>query len=191
MQDATAAYDFLIHPGLSNSGVDHWQSYWCMALRNSTRVVQDEWDAPQLRSWLTRLDASIANGTRPAILICHSLACALAAHWAARAKPGRVKGVMLVAPADVDSPAHTPECIRNFAPLPLAPFPVPSLVVASRDDTFLSFERARQLAAHWGADFCDAGELGHINSECRLHLWPQGLLMLGQLIARIENKDMA
>lgn len=187
MIDATGTYDFLIHPGLSNSGVDHWQSYWCMALRNSTRVVQDEWDAPQPQAWLARLDAAIANGTRPAILICHSLACALAAHWAARAQPGRVKAVMLVAPADVDSPAHTPDSVRAFAPLPRAPFPTPSLIVASRNDTYLDFSHAQELARVWGSDFCDAGELGHINSECRLHLWPQGLLLLGQLIARIQD----
>lgn len=187
MQDATASYDFLIHPGLGNSGVDHWQSYWCMAFRNSTRVVQDEWDAPQPQAWMARLDATIANGTRPAILICHSLACALAAHWAARNNPGRIKGVMLVAPADVDSPTHTPDSVRAFAPLPLNKFPVPSLVVASRNDSFLAFERARQIATHWGSDFCDVGELGHINSECRLGLWPQGLLLLGQLIVRIEQ----
>jgi predicted alpha/beta hydrolase family esterase len=68
MRDATNDYDFLALPGLSNSGVDHWQSYWCLAFRNASRVLQDEWDQPVLADWLARLDAAIAGGTRPAVL---------------------------------------------------------------------------------------------------------------------------
>ena len=48
MRDVTADYDFLILPGLGNSGVDHWQSYWALAFRNGTRVLQDDWDNPKL-----------------------------------------------------------------------------------------------------------------------------------------------
>jgi len=186
MRDATDAYDFLVLPGLSNSGVDHWQSYWCMAFRNASRVLQDEWDNPRLADWLPRLEAAIANGTRPAVLICHSLSCSLAAHWAARNKPGRVAAALLVAPSDVESDAHTPPSTRDFAPIPLKPFPVPSLVVASVDDPFVTVARAEQFAKAWGSDFSNAGELGHINSASRLGLWPQGLLMLGQLLARVK-----
>jgi predicted alpha/beta hydrolase family esterase len=52
MRDATSDYDFLVLPGLGNSGVDHWQSYWCMAFRNATRVLQDSWDNPRPDAWL-------------------------------------------------------------------------------------------------------------------------------------------
>jgi predicted alpha/beta hydrolase family esterase len=186
MLDATDKFDFLVLPGLSNSGVDHWQSYWCMAFRNATRVIQDEWDNPRLADWLPRLDTAIANGARPAVLICHSLSCSLAAHWAARGNKGRVVGALLVAPSDVESDIHTPPSTRDFAPIPLKPFPVPSLVVASIDDPFVTIERAQQFATAWGSDFCNAGELGHINSASKLGLWPQGLLMLGQLLARVR-----
>ena len=185
MRDITGDFDFLILPGLGNSGVDHWQSYWGMALRNSSRVLQDDWDNPKLSDWLPRLDAAIANGTRPAVLICHSLSCALAAHWAARGKTGRVKAAFLVAPSDVEDASHTPESTRDFAPIARKPFPVPSLVVASANDEYVTLARAQEFARNWGADFCNAGELGHINSASRLGLWPQGLLMLGQLMARI------
>jgi uncharacterized protein len=187
MRDATADYDFLVLPGLGNSGVDHWQSYWCLAFRNTTRVLQDDWEAPVMSDWLTRLDAAIAGGTRPAVLICHSLSCALAAHWATRNAPGRVVAAMLVAPSDVEDPTHTPDCVRNFAPIPLARFPVPALTVASTDDPYVSVDRAQTFSEAWGADFCNAGELGHINSASRLGFWPQGLLLLGQLLARIAR----
>jgi serine hydrolase len=184
MRDATNDYDFLVLPGLGNSGVDHWQSYWCMAFRNATRVIQDEWDNPRPEAWLKNLDAAIAGGTRPAVLICHSLSVSLAAHWAARGQPGRVKAAFLVAPSDVERPEHTPDSVRRFAPMPLKAFPVPSLVVASSDDPFVRVERAREFAKTWGADYCEIPELGHINSASRLGLWPQGLLLLGQLLAR-------
>lgn len=185
MHDATDAYDFLVLPGLSNSGVDHWQSSWCMAFRNASRVLQDDWDNPRLADWLPRLDAAIAVGTRPAVLICHSLSVSLAAHWAARGNKGRVVAAFLAAPSDIESDAHTPPSTRDFAPMPLAPFPVPSLVVASVDDPFVTVARAEAFARAWGADFCNVGELGHINSASRLGLWPQGLLLLGQLLARV------
>ena len=187
MRDATNDFDFLVLPGLGNSGVDHWQSYWCLSFRNATRVLQDDWDTPKLDAWLDNLDAAIARGKRPAILICHSLSCSLAAHWAARNNPGRVAAALLVAPSDVESPAHTPDSIRNFAPIPRAPFPVPALVIASTNDEYVSVARAQEFANAWSAGFCNAGELGHINSASRLGTWPQGLLMLGQLLARIPQ----
>lgn len=184
MRDAADAYDFLVLPGLGNSGVDHWQSYWCLAFRNAARVLQNDWDAPRLPDWLDNVDAAIARGTRPAVLVCHSLSCSLAAHWAARNRPGRVAAAFLVAPSDVESEEHTPPSIRNFAPIPRVKFPVPTLVVASTDDPYVTAARAEEFARAWGADFCNAGELGHINSATRLGFWPQGLLMLGQLLAR-------
>lgn len=184
MRDVTAEYDLLVLPGLGNSGVDHWQSYWCLSFRNATRVLQDDWDNPRLEAWLKNLDGAIAGGTRPAILICHSLSVSLAAHWAARNRPGRVAAAFLVAPSDIESDAHTPPSTRNFAPMPRVKFPVPALVVASIDDPYVTVARAQEFAKDWGADFCNAGELGHINSASRLGYWPQGLLMFGQLLAR-------
>lgn len=186
MRDATDAYDFLVLPGLGNSGVDHWQSYWCLAFRNASRVLQDDWDNPQPEAWLKNLDAAIAGGTRPAVLICHSLSCSLAAHWAARNAPGRVKAALLVAPSDIERPEHTPECVRRFAPMPQKPFPVPSLVIASNNDPYVKAERAQVFARAWGSDYCEIPELGHINSAAKLQYWPQGLLLLGQLLARIK-----
>jgi serine hydrolase len=184
VRDATADFDFLIVPGLSNSGVDHWQSYWSLAFRNSSRVLQDDWDNPKLADWLSRLEAAIAGGTRPAVLICHSLSCSLAAHWAARDNKSRVAAAFLVAPSDVESADHTPESTRDFAPIPRVSFPVPALVVASTNDPYVAFDRAQSFAESWGAEFCNAGELGHINSDSKLGFWPQGLVMLGQLLAR-------
>ncbi len=184
MRDATNDFDFLVLPGLGNSGVDHWQSFWCLAFRNATRVIQDDWDNPRPEAWLKNLDAAIDGGTRPAVLICHSLSCSLAAHWATRGNACRVKAAFLVAPSDVERPEHTPESVRRFAPMPLKAFPAPSLVVASTDDPFVNVERAKVFAKAWGSDYSEIPALGHINSATKLGFWPQGLLLLGQLLAR-------
>lgn len=122
---------------------------------------------------------------RPAVLIAHSLGVALAVQWLATRAPGRVKAALLVAPSDVESADHTPNAVRNFAPLPRAALPVPSTVIASSNDPYVTLARAGALAASWESGFCDVGELGHLNGASRLGLWPQGLVLLGRLLNRI------
>ncbi len=185
MISSCEALDFLLLPGLGNSGVDHWQSYWSMAFPNASRVLQNDWDTPQLPDWLARLDNTVAQGTRPAILIAHSLGVALAVHWLTTRPSGRVKAALLVAPSDVESADHTPDAIRNFAPLPRTALRVPAITVASSDDPYVTVARASAFAADWKSGFCNVGELGHLNGASRLGLWPQGLVLLGRLIERI------
>jgi uncharacterized protein len=97
-----------------------------------------------------------------------------------------VKAALLVAPSDLERP-DAPPATRDFLPVPQHKFPVPTLVVASTDDNFVKPARARELAVAWGADYCELPELGHINTLSRLGYWPQGLLLLGRLIERIES----
>jgi predicted alpha/beta hydrolase family esterase len=40
------------------------------------------------------------------------------------------------------------------------------------------------ICGDWGADFADAGDLGHIGNEAKLGLWPTGLLLLGRLLEK-------
>jgi predicted alpha/beta hydrolase family esterase len=82
------------------------------------------------------------------VLSCHSLSCSLAAHWAKRNRPGRVAAAFLVSPTDVDLPEHLPG-VRDFAPMPLAKFPVPALVVASANDPYVTLARAKEFAENW------------------------------------------
>ena len=48
----------------------------------------------------------------------------------------------------------------------------------------MTFESAQEFAAAWGADFADAGDLGHMGNEAKLGLWPGGLLLLGRLLEK-------
>jgi uncharacterized protein len=168
----------LILPGLGDSGPQHWQTLWQRSDPRMRRVEQHDWQAPRLDAWCETLERAVGASAEPTFLVAHSLGCALVAHWSARTRTRCVRGALLVAPADVESPRHTPDCARNFAPLPRDSLGFPSVLVASRDDPYMSFARARALASAWGAQLVDAGARGHLNAESGLGTWPEGFSLL-------------
>jgi len=182
-------FDFLMLPGRGNSGPDHWMSHWCRVFPNSSRVLQAEWEKPDPRDWIGRVEAAVAAAPRRVVLLAHSLSVATAVKWAEQASPAlhaKVAAALLVAPTDVEDPDPSFDLVRPFAPMPTKPLPFPALVVASRTDPRVGFDRARQFAAAWGVDLADAGDLGHMGNEMKLGLWPDGLLLLGRLLAKAE-----
>jgi uncharacterized protein len=172
----------LILPGLGNSGPEHWQTHWQKQNPDFVRVEQRDWDAPDCDQWVATLDRAISAQSAPPLLIAHSLACALVAHWAAKhARP--LHGALLVAPADVDSDKHTPAEVRGFAPMPIRHIPGRTIVVVSTDDPFVALARAKSFAMAWGARLIEIGACGHINSASGLGDWPQGRRLLADLVA--------
>jgi predicted alpha/beta hydrolase family esterase len=172
----------LIIPGLGGSGPEHWQSLWQARLPDVRRVEQAAWDTPDRAGWIARLDAAIAHAKQPPVLVAHSLSCALVACWAAAHKRP-VHGTLLVAPADVDSNTHTPPEAHVFRPLPMTRLPFPTIVAASRDDPYVAFRRALEMAKAWGAELVDIGDAGHINTSAGYGEWPEGELLLQRLQA--------
>ena len=182
-------FDFLAIPGRGNSKSDHWMSHWCRAFPNSSRVLQAEWDRPDPDDWIARVDAAVAGAPRRVVLLAHSLAVATTVKWAAQASEARLSKVaaaFLVAASNVEDPDPSFDLIRPFAPMPLKRLPFPALVVASRTDPRVTFDKAREFAAAWGADFADAGDLGHMGNEAKLGVWPAGLLLLGRLLQKSQ-----
>lgn len=174
----------LIIPGLGDSGEKHWQNFWLQKFPNSTKVIQDNWDEPQLKQWLSRLDENIQQTKEPTILVAHSLAVSVVMHWLSHNNNSNIIGAFLVAPADVDSPEHTPDFLRHFAPIPMQTVPFPSIVIATENDPYISLERAKEFAFNWGSDFINIGQKGHINSESNLGYWEEGQEFLQQLITK-------
>jgi predicted alpha/beta hydrolase family esterase len=170
----------LIVPGLGNSGPEHWQTHWQQQNPDFIRVEQADWDQPDFTDWLNRLDAAIRACPTPPLVVAHSLACSLVAHWVER-HGGNLHGALLVAPADIDSDSHTPPETHGFRPMPLMRFACPAIVVASRDDPYVDFARAQHFARCWGARLVDAGACGHINSSSGLGNWPFGAALLAEL----------
>lgn len=177
------AVSFLILPGINDSGPEHWQSRWEHALSGARRVRQTDWDQPACADWVTTLRQAVAETRTDVVLVAHSLGCLLVAHAAARnALPASVRGALLVAPPDPDAPSF-PEVATGFCPLPLKRLPFPSVVVASQDDPYASFEFSTRVAAAWGSRFVNAGACGHVNAASGLGDWPAGRKWLDELLA--------
>ena len=171
----------LILPGFGNSGPDHWQSIWEQQ-HGYVRVHQADWDKPNRDAWIASLDRAVRESGGPVVLVAHSLACSVIAHWAPKAKKGDIAGALMVAPADVESPMHTPDEVRGFAPMPTARLPFPTIVVASRTDPYVRLVRASQWAENWGARLVDVGRLGHVNADSGIGDWPEGHKFLEELL---------
>lgn len=181
-----SSFDFLILPCRDNSGPDHWQSHWQATIPNMTRVEQDEWVAPTFEPWAERLDEYVSRSTRPVILIAHSLGTSLIMRWAPSASCTAVAGAFMVAPSDRGEADIWPDAERNgFAPMVLDRLPFPSMVLASRNDPYVAFDRAELFAAAWGADLVDMGHAGHMGNSDRLGLWPEGLFHLRSFVGNL------
>ncbi|MBT2188101.1 RBBP9/YdeN family alpha/beta hydrolase [Sphingobium nicotianae] len=170
-------------PGLCNSGPTHWQSIWERDLEGCARADLESWDAPRRNAWVNKLNLAIRDAGRPVILVAHSLGCHAVAWWAAMEQPAfgdPVLGALLVAPPEVDV-APMDARLKPFGPTPKAPLPFPSIVVASHDDPYIQFHRARRLAQFWGSRFADAGSVGHINAQSNLGAWHFGQFLLRKL----------
>lgn len=145
------------------------------------RVVQRDWENPELAEWLETLHRYIAGFGAAPVLVAHSLACSLVAHWVKRFGHG-VKAALMVSPSDVDSPARTPAEVRSFSPIPLVRFPFPSIVVASTNDPYVELERAELFAQSWGSRFVAVSQAGHINASSGLGEWLEGKNLLRELL---------
>ena len=170
----------LLLPGLYNSGEKHWQTHWESAFPDFRRVQQTNWERPVCNDWVETLDQAIATIEGDVVLVAHSLACTLVTKWAER-YPRVIRGAFLVAPSDTEAASY-PSGTNGFVPVPLRRLPFPSQVVVSRDDPYVSIERATAFAHAWGSQLIMVDGLGHIGSDSDLKMWPQGLGLLNNFI---------
>ena len=165
--------NLLIVPGLHGSEESHWQSQWQQQLPFTVRVQQRDWATPDLTAWSERV-VETARGLDEFVIVAHSFGV-LASVRALPKLGSRVKGLFLVAPAE-------PAKFGVEALLPEASLKLPGRLVASRNDPWLSFERAQQLAAQWQLPLIDAGSAGHINVASGHSTWSQGQRWLESLL---------
>lgn len=171
----------LILPGWQGSGPRHWQTLWEQR-HGYVRVEQHDWSTPLRGDWVARLEEVILTRSEPAVLVAHSLGCILTAAWAAHSRnTHRVKAALLVAPGDVERP-EIREQIPSWSPIALQALPFPAVLLASRDDPYCAFERARLFGHAWNAQFMDYGDCGHINADSGLASWPEGHVLLQDLM---------
>lgn len=174
-------YPVIIVPGLRNSDEHHWQSLWQAKLPNSRRIELDDWDTPNLEKWSAAIIKVLVELNQPAVLIAHSFG-ALASASVAENFPDKIAALLLVAPADPDkfSVAHQ---------LPQSSLSPPTKIIASSNDPWMSDSKAAYWALQWSADFLRLNNVGHINSESNLGVWPEGVQELHQLVRRAKRNQ--
>lgn len=175
----------LIVPGFHGSAPAHWQSWLETQLPDTRRVRGVDWEQPVLAKWANAVCDEIDTAPGPVWLVAHSFGC-LASVLAAAHRPGRIAGLMLVAPADPER--FTPTGLRdeNSHPengsvagwIPRHPLGVPGIVVASTDDPWVRLSSAAYWANRWGCRLEEIGAAGHINTESGHGPWPRGLEIL-------------
>lgn len=169
----------LIVPGLGDSGPRHWQSWFEERLPHCRRVMQRDWDKPDLAAWSSAVRREVARAPGRSWIVAHSFGCLAAAHcrgWV----DARIAGAMLVAPAE---PSH----FGLDSILSRARLSFPTLLIASENDTWMSAGQARSWAQIWGAEYVSAGAAGHINADSGHGPWPEGL----SLLKRLQEKEAA
>lgn len=168
----------LIVPGIDASPAPHWQHWWAQTDPTALTVEQADWSTPRPDRWEVELASALLHHPG-AFLVGHSLGAVLIVRVLTRWPQLRASGALLVAPAEPAQSART----AAFGPLPETPLPVPATVVASRNDDWMSFSRAAQLAGAWGARIVDLGPAGHINVASGYGPWPQGLALRDETLA--------
>jgi uncharacterized protein len=178
--------EILIIPGLGGSEPEHWQSRWEAKLPSARRVVQDDWERPELAAWRGRIAEEVECAERPVVLVAHSLGVLAAAHaaplFAKGANGSKVKGAFMVAPPSQNILSMFDTVDPAFLAFPSEPLAFPTLLIASRDDKYSSFAESEAFAKVLGAKMVDAGFSGHINSESGHGPWPEGLMCLAAFL---------
>lgn len=179
----------LIIPGLGGSPAGHWQHWWLREDVSAVQVDQSDWDSPDLDAW----SATLANAIEDhpgAVLVAHSLGCALVAHLSQSRSDLDVGGALLVAPADVDDRLRISARIDGFRPMPLERLPFPAIVVGSSNDPFVSIGRAMLFSHAWGARFVHLRDSGHINLASGFGAWPDGLRLARRLSREVRRRPV-
>jgi predicted alpha/beta hydrolase family esterase len=177
--------DIVILPGIGGSGELHWQTLWERADPRCRRFQPTDWEEPVLTDWIGALDRAIGAASRPPLLVAHSLACLLVAHWQ-QTSPVRIAGAFLVAVPNPQSQTFPVEA-ASFVDPPSSKFRFPSLVIASANDPYGTIDHARRRARQWGSGIVEAGELGHINEASGLGDWPMGKALLAAFSAGVAD----
>jgi predicted alpha/beta hydrolase family esterase len=167
----------LIVPGLDGSPDPHWQHWWVATDPMALMVDLSDPGRPVPAVWEIEL-ASMILRHPDSILVGHSLGAVLIARLLATWPHLKVRGALLVAPAETMGKDR----VGQFGAIPELRMDIPTRVVASRNDPWMSFGRAAHLARAWGSDLVDMGAAGHINVASGFGPWARGKALRDDLL---------
>ena len=149
----------LIIPGLHDSGPAHWQSWLQQQYRDSRRVVQRDFSRGDVQQWSERISSTLDRAGRGEwIAVAHSFGVLALARHLAEHPDSPVRQALLVAPAD-------PDRFGAAELLPQRRLGVPSTMICSQNDPWMSAANAQRWAGRWGSHLSNLGRVGHINTE--------------------------
>lgn len=169
----------LIVPGLREYVPNHWQTLLAAKLPKVRSVAPLEHEKLSCAARVDAIDRTLASIDGPVIIVAHSAGAMMVAHWASQRATRRVRGALLAAPADLETPMPagypTNDELKNhgWLPIPRTALPFPSIVAASSNDHLTRLERARDFAQAWGSRFVELGAVGHLNPASGYGVWPQ------------------
>lgn len=175
----------LIVPGLNDSGPAHWQTWLQAQHRHARRVEQRDWSDPDLERWAARVGRTLDQAGGSAWLaVAHSFGCLALARYLA-ANPGSpVRAALFVAPAD-------PDKFGIAGLLPQQRLGVPSTLIASDNDPWMSAASSRRWAERWGSAWVTLGDAGHINAESGFGPLPPARHWVAAMAARLSRERQA
>jgi predicted alpha/beta hydrolase family esterase len=165
--------DLILH-GWTGSGPEHWQTWLAARLRARGRDVRypclPDPDEPRLDRWLAALEDELDAAGPGATVLCHSLACVLWFHHAAR-RPEPAGRVLLVAPPGPDRPE--PAMATFFPP----PFDADAVRAAAGETTLVfgdddPYCPERADRAYPGLDAVHVPGGAHLNTDAGYGPWP-------------------
>lgn len=181
----TSDVDILMVPGLGGEMPDHWQARWQARLPTARRIDPPDGPPTLTLSWRDALIAGVSRASRPVVIVAHSVGVLLTVVAARDIPEGRIAGAFLAAPPDTDAVADYVGDPEMLTRLRAAPLPFPALVVASRTDSYGSFEHTERCAIAWGATVLDAGAAGHLDAASGYGPWPEGLMSFAGFLKKL------
>jgi uncharacterized protein len=178
----------LIVPGLRDAVAQHWQTLLEPQLprvRSVPPMGRSDLDCAARVNAIERAAQAIEG---PIVIVAHSGGCIMVAHWAQTTKRA-IHGALLATPPDFETlmpegyPTLSALDTAGWLPVPRTTLPFRSIVAASRNDPLGRFARIEQLAADWGSELVDLGEVGHLNPASGHGDWPPALDFVARLSA--------
>lgn len=176
----------LVVPGLRDHVATHWQTMLLAqwpGCRGVPPMGRDDLDCARRIEAIEHAAQAIVG---PLVVVAHSAGCIMVAHWARRTRRA-VRGALMATPPDFESPmpAAYPTIAQldqsGWLPVPRTALPFRSIVALSRNDPLGQPHRVAKLAADWGSDVADLGEVGHLNPASGYGVWPGAVDFITQL----------
>ena len=163
-------------PDWRDADAGHWQSQWLGEMPDALWFTPPDETTPHRDAWVAGLEALVLSADAPVLLVAHGLGCIAVSHLSERVAL-RVRGALLVAPCDPERRAQ----ISSFAPVPHAPLPYRSVMVASSNDPGCPVRLAGAYARAWGSEFVRMQNAGHIDHDSGHGPWPLGQALFQSL----------